>query len=149
MLIDDLKKTISKMTGLKIVDHKNLSDDSLMLRVEYEKDSLFILLRTFLDEYMVINVSNPISYHEEKIEGLQLKLANKHNMLAVASKCYVVDEEKKHYIFSREEIIRVKDIFNKDLVESRVKLSISLVQNSLDIFEECMKEEIGDEQKEK
>lgn len=149
MLVMDLKKTFTKFSGLKIISEKKIDDDSLMLRIEYENDTFFILLRPFLDDYMVINVSNPISYKDKDIEGMQMKLANKYNMLAIATKCYLVDSEKKNYMFIREEIIRAKDIFNKDMIESRVKLAISLVQNSLSIFEECIKEEMADEQKEK
>ncbi|MEH9071990.1 hypothetical protein RAF67_25505, partial [Klebsiella pneumoniae] len=59
------------------------------------------------------------------------------------------DAKKGHYIFSREEFVRSKDVYNKDLIESKLKLSISLVVNAVPTFENTIKDEgIRNEQEE-
>lgn len=78
-----------------------------------------------------------------------MEMANKFNNKAIGAKCILIDRDKKHYLFSREEFIRRKDIYNKELVESKFNISISLVTNAVAVFEDLIKEEeTENEQKE-
>ncbi|EOC0878223.1 hypothetical protein ACI08I_003553, partial [Cronobacter malonaticus] len=51
------------------------------------------------------------------------------------TKAIISDEEKSHFLFVREEIIRVKDVLNKDLVKARISLSLDLIKSAIKVFE--------------
>lgn len=149
MLSKELARTIKKIQKLETKSEKVIDGDSTVLQINYNDEDFFIFIKPILDEEMVINVVNPINFTAEKLKGSELEMANNFNVNAVGSKCIVIDAEKSHYIFSREEIVRNKDIFNKELVEAKVNSCIKLVVKAVDIFEELITDEEADNEQEK
>jgi len=136
MITKDLKQTIEKISTIEILDTEiNDEEEGIVLRITYDKESFFVFLKNYHSKHVVINIVNPISFLGQITDGRELHLANEFNTIAIASKCLLVDKDKKHYMFVREEIIRNKDVFNKDLIESRIMLSLSIVIGAVGIFE--------------
>lgn len=145
----DLARTIGKIQEIKIITEKELAEDSIVLQIKYEDESFFVFIKTIFDDLMVINVVNPISFTSENLKGIELDMANNFNSKAIASKCILIDPDKNQYLFSREEMIRKKDIFNRELVEAKVNISIEIVIKAVAVFEELITEEEARNEKEK
>jgi len=149
MSLKELVKTISKIENLKIESEKIMDKDGVALKIKYNDEDFFVFVKKYIDDLIVLNVVNPISFLGKIKNGIELELANEFNTRAIGAKCILTDQEKKNYLFSREELIRGKDIYNKDLIEVRLKTSISMVISAVSIFEDSIKEEeAGDEQEE-
>ncbi|ALL17301.1 hypothetical protein PE051_09785 [Enterobacter asburiae] len=144
----DAKNTLEKISSFKCASFKKLSDGSLIFQLDFEGDQFFGMFKHFLDEYLLINITNPITYIDDEEAIVNFEIANDFNKKAIGVKGVIADLEKKQVMFSREEIVRIKDRFNKDLIDERIKFSISLLHKSLDIFSLSMDEfENGREEK--
>ncbi|MEN4807346.1 hypothetical protein [Pantoea agglomerans] len=148
MLSKDLARTIKKIQKIDIKNEKEVDGDSTVLQINYNNEDFFIFIKPILDEEMVINVVNPISFTMENLKGIELEMANNFNGKAVGSKCILIDAEKNHYLFCREEIVRNKDIFNKELVEAKFNSCIKLVIKAVAVFEELITDEEADNEQE-
>lgn len=141
MFSKDIVKTITKIKNLKIEEEREVTDTSISLKIKYDEEIFFIFIKDFSNDLMVINVINPISFAGKIKDTPAMDLVNKFNTMVVGVKCILIDAEKEHYIFSREEFVRSKDVYNKELIESKLKLSISLVVDAVPNFENTIKDE--------
>ncbi|ALB67895.1 hypothetical protein BN134_256 [Cronobacter dublinensis 1210] len=133
--IKDLIATIKKIDIVKITDEESLDDDTKVMRFENKDEQFFMMIKNISEEYIVINTSNPVSLEEMHFNKPIKDLVNDFNTFAVGTKAIISDEEKSHFLFVREEIIRVKDVLNKDLLKARISLSLDLIKSAIKVFE--------------
>lgn len=133
--VQDVVSTIKKIEFLKVIEENILEDDTKSLKFEYNDELFFMMVKCVSEEYIVINTTNPISMENTKFKKSKLEVLNHFNTLAVGTKCILSDQDKSHFFFVREEFIRLKDAFNKDLISARLDLSIELIKSAVGIFE--------------
>lgn len=132
--IEELATTIKKIDLFKILDETKLEDGSKAFKFNYENEMFFLLLKGISENHTVINITNPISFEKERFSKPKLFILNEFNTYAAGIKGLLADDDKSHFLFVREEIIHIKDNYNKDLVETRVSLAIDLVKNAVNVF---------------
>lgn len=133
--VKDVVSTIKKIESLKFTEEDILEDDTKALKFEYQDELFFMMVKCVSAEYIVINTTNPISLENITFKNPKLEVMNQFNTLAVGTKCILSDQEKSHFLFVREEFIRIKDVFNKDLISSRIEFSIELIKSAVGVFE--------------
>lgn len=135
-----MSETIKKINFIKVTEERELDEGALMFRFEHDEELFFMMLKPLSDEYIVINVSNPIALPDYKFNTPIFDLINKFNIYAVGTKCIVSNEEKNQFIFTREEVITISDVSNNDIVELRVNIALDLVKSAVDILPAVDKE---------
>ena len=98
----DAKNTLEKISSFKCASFKKLSDGSLIFQLDFEGDQFFGMFKHFLDEYLLINITNPITYIDDEEAIVNFEIANDFNKKAIGVKGVIADLEKKQVMFSRE-----------------------------------------------
>lgn len=145
--IKEIKETILKSKKITVIDISNEDEASFMMKISYENDSYIVIVRDYLVENILINITNPISFEEDKKIKLDYESINEFNRFCVGTKSIILDVEKKHAAFIREDFIRSKDRLNKDLIEERIIFGIGVVDKAVFLYNKFMEDRNNEEKK--
>ncbi|WP_432445903.1 hypothetical protein ACJX09_09120 [Enterobacter asburiae] len=123
----DAKNTLEKISSFKCASFKKLSDGSLIFQLDFEGDQFFGMFKHFLDEYLLINITNPITYIDDEEAIVNFEIANDFNKKAIGVKGVIADLEKKQVMFSREGA-------NKQVISSQADSLIKISRIWADFF---------------
>ncbi|ENJ4020632.1 hypothetical protein ACEOXG_001866 [Enterobacter hormaechei] len=140
--VKDLFQTLNKINLIKIIDSQDSSDNALMVKFTQEDEIFFALLKPLSENYIVMNISNPVALVDLKNMDSHSKytILNSFNMYTIGVKALIADEAKNHFIFTREEILSTDVLLDTDLVQNRLCLALDLTKESVDILGRISKE---------
>lgn len=132
--VRDLASTIKKIEKIRVLEEENIEEDTILIKFSTEVEEFFMMIKSISEDYIVINISNPISMDDMIFNAPKMEVVNKFNTFAVGTKVIISDESKNHFLFIREEMVRIKDVFNKDLIKARIDLALDLITSATGIF---------------